>query len=612
MAGYGITGTLSAPLYSGLTATSDEIPGLYAIGLNGRGFLLDLKSDRFYRQSIPLLRDQSDQASQPGESSVNPDDLWRRAPSSWHQGAGQRNFDSATSAAGRFYASKGIDPWTNGVFSLLPAVDEKKTSANSNLALAVAGDYLYLIDGGSIQYTQDVTVGSPTWTDITGEPANSPTAITSDGFSIYTAHGASGIYVTTRGGASTASGVTGTVAGVKYVKGRLFAWSTDKIYNITSTGGGALPTALLDHANSDFTWVDVAEAPGVYLLAGYSGDKTTIYRTAVKADGTALDTPTVAAELPDGEIVRSMQGYLGFVLIGTNKGIRFGQPDGDGNLELGGLIDDALDVRCFEGQDRFVWFGWSQYDATSTGLGRMDLSVFNGSRPAYASDLMATENGNVLSVVTFQGIRVFTVSADGVFAQDTPLVASGTLETGRISYGIFDSKVSLFVNVNHEPLAGSIDVEFKRDNGDYAFIGTQATTVGSVQSDFPTSRARAENFDIRLTLTRASGDTATGPTIGRVTLRSSPAAQRSERIFVPLLLGKNQKLLNGSVHGRSVTDDLTFLAALEDGSPVSYQEASLTYTVIVEDHDWRPHHIEDDRLSFNGTYNVQLKRFATE
>lgn len=611
----GITATLSAPFFTGLTATSADVPSLYDVGLNGRGFLLDLDSGEFRHQSVPLLRDQADQSAVPGEGSINPDDLWRRVVTSWHQGAGQRNWDTPElSAAGRFYTSKGIDPWTNGQITLLPSTDEKKTSSNTNLALAVAGAYLYLIDGASIQYTQDVTVDSPTWTDITGEPATAPSSITSDGFSVYTAHGADGIFVTTRGGASTALGVTAfTVTGIKYVKGRLFAWSTDKIYNVTSVDTGtppAAPSALLDHANSDFTWVDVAEGPGFYFLAGYSGDKSTIYHTAVKPDGTALDVPTVAAELPDGEIVRSIQGYLGFVLIGTDKGIRFGVPDSTGSIELGGLIDDALEVRCFEGQDRFVWFGWSQYDATSTGLGRLDLSTFNGTRPAYASDLMATENGDVLSVVTFQGIRVFTVSADGVFAEHTDLVASGTIEVGRITYGIFDSKVSLYVNVSHEPLVGSVGAELKRDGGDYATIGGTVSTAGLTQSDFPTNRARAEAFDIRLTLTRDAVAT-TGPTVGRITLRSYPAAQRSERIVLPLLLGKNQ-IRRGESHGRDVVDDLTFLAGLEDGSPVAYQEATQTFTVIAEDHEWRPHHMEEDRSAFNGTYLLQLKRFASE
>lgn len=607
----GITATLSAPFYTGTTASSEEIPGRWPVGLNGRGFLLDLKAGGFRHESIPLLRQQADQSETPGEGSINPDDLWRRVASSWHSGAGQRNLDAGDdSTPSRFYTSKGIDPWTKGQITLLPDTDEKKNSANTNLQIVVAGSYLYLTDGASIQYTQDITVDSPTWTDITGEPATAASAITSDGFTIYTAHGADGIQTTTRGAAATASWATGTVAGVKYVKGRLFAWSTDKIYNVTASG--ALPAALLDHANSDFLWVDAAEAAGFYFLAGFSGDKSIIYRTSVKADGTALDTPTVAAELPDGEIVRSIQGYLGFLLIGTDQGVRFASPDASGNLTLGALISGVPKVRCFEGQDRFVWFGWSQFDATSTGLGRIDLSVFNGPRPAYASDLMVTGAGDVLSVTTFQGLRVFTVSGDGVYAETTSKVASGTLETGRISYGLHDTKVSHFVTTSHEPLAGSIAMALSLDGGGYLAIGGTNAVEGTTRSDFTTNRGRAEHFDLRITMTRDTSPITAGPVVGRITLRAYPAAQRSERIFLPLLLGKHQRDRVGGLHGRDVIADLDFLAALEDGAPVAYQEASQVMTVIVEDHDWRPHHIEDDGLAFNGTYHIQLKRFATE
>src|SRR5690606_21958944 len=158
-------------------------------GLNGRGFLLDLASNEFRHVTVPLLRDQADQSERPGEASINPDDLWRRTAATWHRGAGQRNFDAKDSDGARFYASKGIDPWTDGELRLLPATDEQKSSANTNLALAVAGSYLYLIDGGSIHYTQDIKVDSPVWSDITGEPATAPTAITSDGYNVYTAHG---------------------------------------------------------------------------------------------------------------------------------------------------------------------------------------------------------------------------------------------------------------------------------------------------------------------------------------------------------------------------------------------------------------------------------------
>lgn len=609
LASFGISSPFNQPFFTGETSRSDEIPGLYPVGLNGRGFLLDLKSGEYRHESVPLLRQQADQSDEPGESSVNPEDLWRRSVTSWHLGAGQRALDASEPTIGRFWRSQGVDPWTQGELSLLPATDQKKVSANF-LGFAVAGSFLYLLDGASIQHTEDITVPTPVWDDITGEPATAGSAITSDGYSIWSAHGADGVYLTTRGAAATASSFTGTVTGVKYLKGRLFAWNADKLYNLITPG--AIPAALLDHPNTDFDWVDVAEAAGFYFPAGVSGDRSTIYRTAVQADGTGLEVPVVAAELPDGEIIRSVHGYLGFLLIGTNKGIRFGVPDASGNLTLGALISQVTEVRCFEGQGDFVWFGWSQLTADTSGLGRLDLGNFNGTKPAYASDLMADADGDVTAVATFQGRRVFAVSGDGVYAEEATKVATGFVELGRITYGIYDTKVSMFLNVNHLPLAGTVSAEMSRDGGDYAAIGVPQSTPGTVRSDFATNRGRAQAFDIRITL--APNEAATdGPTLTLATLRAYPSASRTERITLPLLLGKNQQTPIGSVRARNIIDDLEFLAALEaDGAPILLQEGMQTSVVVLEDHQWRPHHYEKDAGAFNGTYLVSLKRFASE
>lgn len=608
----GVTALLDAPLFTGAAAATSDVPGRFMVALAGRGFMVDLGREtngKYRRESIPLLRQQSDQSTQPGESSINPEDLWRRAATTWHLGAGQRNYDADTSDAARFYQSKGIDVWEQGVISLLPATSRKRTSSSSNVKVVVAGDYLYLADGTDIVHTQSIT-GTPTWTGITGEPATAATHISSDGFTIYTAHGGDGVYATTRGAGSTASFASGSVSGCAYVKGRLFAWLNDKLYNLTSSG--PIASALLDHPNTDFTWVDVADGPGFYFAAGYSGDKSLIYKIPVKADGTSLDTPTVAGELPDGEVVRSIQGYLGYLLIGTDKGVRFGAPDVNGAVTLGGLIADVSEVRCFEGQDRFVWFGWSQYDGDSTGLGRLDLSAFNGSRPAYASDLMVDGGGDVLSVVTFGGVRVFTVANAGVYAETTTVVDTGSIESGRIAYGIFDNKVSMYLTANHTALSGSLGAELARDGADYAVIGETNTSTNSTSSTFITNRARAEHFDVKLVFNANVARTA-GPVVGRFTLRSYPSTTRSESITLPLLIGGKQTDQNGQLFYRDPLDDLEFLESLEEsGDSVIYQEGAMSFPVIVENHAWEPHHLEPDSREFNGTYVVALKRFAQE
>ena len=111
-----------------------------------------------------------------------------------------------------------------------------------------------------------------------------------------------------------------------------------------------------------------------------------------------------------------MQGYAGFVLIGSSKGVRFAVPGGNANLTIGALIETDEAVRCFEGQGPHVWFGWSNFETTHYGLGGSPRSLLQRrARPAYAADIMNPGPGVITSVVTFQDRRVFTADIGGGF-----------------------------------------------------------------------------------------------------------------------------------------------------------------------------------------------------
>lgn len=611
--------------------TTTEVPGKYDVAVNGRGFMVDWASGEYRHQSIELLRQQSDTSGQPTEASVNPDDLWRRSATTWHHGAGQRDYDSSGSDPARFYRSKNLDPWNEGELRLLPDVRAIRSgSLGVNYRAVVAGAYLYLTDGTQLIYTQDITVDPPVWTGITGESGTAPNSIASNGNLVWTAHGAGGVYQTTRGTGSTAKGMDDGVDGIRFAANRLFGWEGRAIYNITDLNTGT-PTAwadqalLLDHDNVDFVWTDVTAAAGFYFLGGFSGDKSLIYSTQVKEDGTALTDMTVAAELPDGEVVRSLFGYLGFVMIGTDHGVRFASPDGTGQLTIGALIETPHPVLCFEGQDRFVWFGWTNFDGDSTGLGRMDLSVFDDTgRPAFASDLMAgsslsAQQGAVQSIVTFQGQTAFTFAAGGMVTADAETVKiDGWFETGRIAYQLQDSKVSHAVNVIHTALGpsnplfeASVSVDLASDGGAYSSLGTN-NTLGAVRTDLLTGRVRGEWFDLRVNVTAEGNRLATeAPVIGRVTLRAEPTGSRSSRITVPLRIGQDEEDRSGAAVGRSAADDVTYLEGLEAaGDIIDFQEPQRTLEVIPVDHIWQPRGVEKNGASNSGVYLLVMKRFA--
>jgi hypothetical protein len=382
-----------SPYYGGAATVSAEINEFIA-ALDGRPYEIDWKNGGVQYQTVPLLRDQADDSQEPGKQSINPEAFWQRSTSSWHLGAGQSTFDREGSSPYRFRESKGVDVSERWELSLLNQTRQGRESTNTNLHQVVAGTYLYITDGTSLLYTQDIAADPPSWTSVTGGPATAASSMTSDGFAIYTAHAANGIYRTTRGAATTASWVTGTVDLVVYAKDRLMAAAGASVYNITASG--ALPSALFAHPNTDFTWVGFAAGDTHIYAAGKSGDKSLIYRTRIKDDGTGLDALVVAGELPDGEIVTGIYGYLGFIVLGSDKGLRFATVGSTGDLTIGAFIPVGTgNVEAFEGQDRYVWFGWPDFDVDGSGLGRIDLQNFSDTErltPAYASDLMANRS----------------------------------------------------------------------------------------------------------------------------------------------------------------------------------------------------------------------------
>lgn len=626
---------LSLPFDSGFFeggSVSDLVPGQYPVAIDGNPYLVDLKSGAFKRQSIPILRQQADNSNQPGEASINPEDLWRRAEETWHHGAGQDYLDrggtsltvfsqtAITSDAARFNKSKGIDVWTRWQLSLLNDTERKTpTTTNANQNLVVAGAYLYWGDGTTLRRTTDPTVSAPSWTTITGTGANPILSLASDGFDVWAAQGSNGVYATTTGGTTASHLATGNAGVVGYVKDRLMVAGSGvdkhRIWNIdnystpatfTTGATGVYPDPLYSHNNTDFTWVGFAEGLGSLYAAGYSGDKSLIYRTAIKATGATLDVPVVAGELPDGEIVRSIQGYLGFLVIGTDQGVRFASADSSGNLTLGSLIKTNSSVQCFEPQDRFVWFGWTNYDGTSTGLGRLDLTSFiDPLTPAHASDLMVSTQGTVTSIATFGNRRYFTVSTYGLVGELSNLVTSGTLDSGKITFGIPDVKVSMFIQGRHSQLNGSVAFDISFDGGPFVNVGLNNVTQ-TTETSVPTGQQTGVTFEVRTTLTR--GTVTTGPILYRVTLRSYPAPARGRFFMVPLLLHESIELDGGYQKFLNPQTELDRIETwIRDHQLVLYQEGSSSFSVFVEDFEWTPHNETADGTFWNGTCVVKLK-----
>jgi hypothetical protein len=474
---------------------------------------------------------------------------------------------------------------------------------------------IYVALNGDVKFTTNPFATSPTWTDCTGEPGGNVQSMATDGNDVYLAFPSDGIRkIDTSAAPGTISGtkfVTGTVNYyfLGFAKGYLFASHDQNLRQIAGAGTSTDRILVDDDA---FRWVDVAAGQNAVYAAGFSGKKSLIYKITIKDTG-VLDTGVVALSLPTGEVVTAMSAYLGFILIGTNKGVRYCSTDANSNLIAGQLIPTSGAVQKFASNEKFAYFTWSNYDGVSTGLGALDLSVFTApNTPSFATDLMHTSTADVTNVVVFADPvtpfatkKVFTISGVGVIAEDADnLVASGEIETGIWRWGIPDRKFIAKIDTRSTPLVGSITSYLKIDDGEYQSAGTWSV-VDDVENSFDGSDTKAIEAEFKYVLER--GTATTGPTLTRWMARAYAAPFRSQVFSVPIILHESITV-RGKEYYYDVDEQQTFFDDLiESPRIITLQIGSFTHNVILEDIVWEPVDSVGNSWSFNGTLVVTLR-----
>ena len=578
-----------APAFYSGTGSTQLVPDIFPVAINGRAYMIDTAANAFTRQFDARVRDSVDQSAEPGESAINPQGLWRRSQSSWHYGAGQKYSDTSDAEPFRFNESKGVNVWDKGRLSLLSDTDKVYSTSGTNLYATTAANLMYGTDGQSVKYTTDFVSIST----VTGTAASNIFSIASDGYNVFYSYANGDIDQTDAGIGSSSAFITGIEAGkLAYVKGRLMvagqAADKHKIWNITTAPDSSAnnPSPLMTHRNTEFTWVGFAAGQTHIYAAGHAGNISLVYKIEIEADASSLTAPVVAAELPQGEIIQEIYGYLGYIVIGTNTGFRFCSADSAGNLIVGPRIDIGSAVKAFAGIGQYIYFSWTNYDSTSTGIGRMDISVFiSTNQPAYASDLMATAQGEVQAIHEFNDKPLFTVSGEGVFVPDaTDLVTSGYLTSGVYRWGVPDAKFIPKLDLRCLPLAGSITMSIAEDNGTY-FDFPAFSTSGAKDKTFDGRENKVFEAEIKVTLAR--GSTTTGPTVTRWMARAYAAPLRSQIFSVPIIM--HHKLsIGGREYWQDVGVEMRQLRDLVDNPRVvSYQENEETFAVVIENVQWQ-------------------------
>lgn len=599
---------IPAPKFFAGGTTTQLVPDVFPVAINGRPYLIDQKAGTFARGFEPRVRDSVDQSTAPGEAAINPQGLWRRGEVSWHYGAGQKYADTAEAQDYRFYTSKGVNVWTKGQLTLLPKTKVSLSSAATTAHVVVQDGRVYASLNGDVKYTTDPYASSPTWSDATGEPGGTCAAMATDGSRIYLAFPSDGVRVidpaTSVSVISSSKFVNSTdsYTMLGFAKNYMFG-AHSHVLNSISSGGSK--SAIITPDDSQFKWVGVATGQNAVYAAGYAGKKSLIYKITIKADGT-LDAGVVALELPTGEVVYAISGYLGFVLIGTDKGVRFASTDSNSNLVAGQIIPTSGPVRKFTSEGRFSYFTWTNYDGTSGGLGRLDLGTFIATNtPAHATDLMYDSTNTVDNVVTFNDKRCFWVSGVGIIAEDSAnLVETGEIVTGTYRWGIPDRKFVAKFDIRSAPLLGTINAYVSVDSGEYQTIAvhdklslTEAVGTGP-QSKFIEAKFKLE-------LARASA--TEGPTMTRWMARAYASPARSQVFRVPILMHHRIKVKDSEYYFDVERELQNLRDLVTNPRVVNYQENTEVFSVVVEDLEFQVVDGYQSNWDLEGTCTVTMR-----
>ena len=484
MAGRDITegrATRSIAVDVGVVATSaiwQNTDVAYDTAIGGMPFIYAISDARPYiRQTAPFRKEQFDNQTEPGEQSLT--GWWIRSQQSFHGGDGITFYEPAQSAANspahfRYADSKGVNVWEQGQVTLLNNVDAGHNITGQIKSNGRPDQQIRSIKWGSTsgtllmdEYDVDKIASDGTVThfiDYNSGTDSKVFAICDDGVNAYwitnTATKKTIYKKPLTGTSASTADVTlmfdeiGVVANgvMEYVKERIVMCADNKVYEF-APNATAMPTAVYTHPSTTHVYTSVAASGPAIYVAGYNNIQSSIVKFTLSTAGVmpTLTSAITAAEFPVGEIVHKIHYYLGYMVIGTNKGIRVATvSDQDGSLSYGPLIVETTQP-CYDfaSRDHYVWCATGV--AGEPGVIRIDLSLeIEPLRFAYANDLYFSgvtghqTTGCAFANGTDQLMFCTTATSSEVgyvyYEDESELMPSGYITTGYIRYNTLEPK----------------------------------------------------------------------------------------------------------------------------------------------------------------------------
>lgn len=566
----------------------------YDVSIANIPFILKIDNQNPYRrETAQYKKDQFDNSAEPGEQSLT--GWWVRSQTSWHNGAGIEFYEPGTDyqhISHRFYDSRGVDVWNVGEVRLHKDVFHAYTGTRGiNAATGNDGTNDVLVSGDADGILKKITLNGNSSVSTATYVAPSTSypdghngsnypfhSVTTDGSTYYAACNYC-IHKGTIGTLNTddiffkhSDGATGnSKVLVKYAKGRVFVGmgrtfgllntdgtATNKSH---STGGGTDTfTISMNHANTNWNWVDATGSPGPVFFAGNGGNNGEVWGATIDTSDTTptndinLAGSSMLLSLPDGEIINAIHYYLGYLVIGSNKGVRVCPISADGTPVLGPLlVETAYPVNGFAERGTYLYAATKADNSGNTNgiLIRIDLSQqFDDGTFAYAYDLEyqstpdssdCTEVYNIRETISGKIVdRLVMVIEEGGTAGElqvehtTNYRSSGWLQTGKIRYGTVEPKFFKYLQTRGIISSGdSISIKTIDNAGnEYDIVSLDDSSVGE---NIELSQPIGGQESIAIKFTFNNGSSITNyPVMQSYQLKSVPGVPRQRIYQFPL------------------------------------------------------------------------------
>jgi hypothetical protein len=336
-------------------------------------------------------------------------------------------------------------------------------------------------------------------------------------------------------------------ATMEFIKDRIVLCVNNKVYEFpTNTDAFGDGNLVFTNTNINYHYTSVAASGPAIYTAGHSGIYSTIQKYTLTTAGVmpTLTSAVVAAELPAGEIVEKLYYYLGYMCIGTNKGIRIATVnDQDGSLSYGPLIvETSQPVYDFAGRDRFVWAA-SGVGELDGGLIRVDLSLeVSPLRFAYANDVYVSQSTeHYTTAVAFLGTTdritfttAYNVTNGAIYLESTDLYPSGYLTTGYIRYNTLEPKNFKRLVARGDFEYGSMTLETVTADGTEYDVVSYDASVPPVEVTTSNPQEAQEYLAYKFILYRDGDDASRGPIMKGYQAKATIATPRQRVMRFPV------------------------------------------------------------------------------